>query len=91
MSPVAPHTPIQYITGKAEFCGIDFAVDERVLIPRPETELLVEKVIELGVGSGRDLRILDLCTGSEHCNISDGEALLPSMPGIERGIDKKHN
>jgi release factor glutamine methyltransferase len=71
----APHTPIQYLTGKAEFCGIDFAVDERVLIPRPETELLVEKVIELAMTCGRDMRILDLCTGSGNIAITLTKAL----------------
>ncbi len=38
--------PLQYITGVAEFCGLEFAVDRRVLIPRPETELLVGTVLE---------------------------------------------
>jgi release factor glutamine methyltransferase len=70
MSPVAPYTPIQYITGKTEFCGIDFAVDERVLIPRPETEHLVEKVIELASGCDKELKILDMCTGSGNIAIS---------------------
>ena len=52
--------PLQYITGATEFFGLKFVVDRRVLIPRPETELLVETVIarapatvvEVGVGSG---------------------------------------
>ncbi|MGD0015931.1 MAG: peptide chain release factor N(5)-glutamine methyltransferase [Verrucomicrobiia bacterium] len=60
--------PLQYITGEAEFCGLKFAVDRQVLIPRPETELLVETVLEQlkeGVRSQKsEVRIIDLCTGS---------------------------
>lgn len=60
--------PLQYITGETEFCGLKFAVDRRVLIPRPETELLVETVlnrIKSRVQSAESVvRIVDLCTGS---------------------------
>jgi len=60
--------PLQYITGVQEFWSLDFQVDPRVLIPRPETELLVEQAkerIKYAPGTGGDLfRILDLGTGS---------------------------
>ncbi len=51
--------PVQYVLGKAYFAGRSFRVTPDVLIPRPETELLVQKAIEL-----RPSRVLDLCTGS---------------------------
>jgi release factor glutamine methyltransferase len=55
--------PIQYITGEAEFYGLSFKVNRAVLIPRPETEHLVEKVSELARGLERP-RIVDVGTGS---------------------------
>jgi release factor glutamine methyltransferase len=55
--------PIQYITGEAEFYGLSFKVNRDVLIPRPETEHVVEKVIELARGFERP-RIADVGTGS---------------------------
>jgi len=55
--------PIQYITGETEFYGLPFHVDRSVLIPRPETEHLVEKVISLAAGFEKP-RIVDVGTGS---------------------------
>jgi release factor glutamine methyltransferase len=55
--------PIQYITGETEFYGLPFRVTPDVLIPRPETEHLVEKVVEL-VASFHAPRIVDVGTGS---------------------------
>jgi release factor glutamine methyltransferase len=60
--------PTQYITGHQEFWGLDFEVSPNVLIPRPETEHIVEAVIELacrqGVPNDARLRIADVGTGS---------------------------
>jgi len=55
--------PIQYITGETEFYGLPFHVDRNVLIPRPETEHLVEKVISLAANFEKP-RIVDVGTGS---------------------------
>ncbi|RMG61618.1 MAG: peptide chain release factor N(5)-glutamine methyltransferase [Calditrichaeota bacterium] len=57
--------PVQYILGEAEFYGLSLKVTPAVLIPRPETELLVEKALEEARRFGtRPLRILDVGTGS---------------------------
>ncbi len=59
--------PLQYILGETEFMGLKFAVDKRVLIPRPETELLVEKAVKLTkekFPNEQTISILDIGTGS---------------------------
>ena len=60
--------PTAYITGHREFFGLDFEVDRRVLIPRPETELLVEKTIQIAGDS--DVSIADIGTGSSAIAVS---------------------
>lgn len=62
--------PIQYITNKQEFMKLNFYVDKNVLIPQPDTEILVEKAIEICKNHGNDIKILDLCTGSGAIGIS---------------------
>lgn len=57
------HEPLQYILGSADFYGLTFQVTPDVLIPRPETEHLVDHVVRFGKGRG-PLRCLDLCTGT---------------------------
>jgi release factor glutamine methyltransferase len=57
--------PLQYILGSTEFMGLEFKVDKRALIPRPETEVLVESALEELKGMGMvSPKILDLGTGS---------------------------
>lgn len=61
----AKHKPVWYITGKIEFLGLDLAVNQNVLIPRPETELLVERVLnEVKSKKLKVKSILDMGTGS---------------------------
>ena len=58
--------PVQYVTGIASFCGMEFHIDSNVLIPRQETEMLVETLICHfdAVRSAQKIRILDIGTGS---------------------------
>ncbi len=64
--------PLEYITNKKEFMKLNFYVDENVLIPRQDTEILVEEVIEIA-NKNKDKQkkeILDLCTGSGAISVS---------------------
>ena len=61
--------PIAYIVGNREFMGLDFYVQEGVLIPRPDTEVLVEEVIEIAKNK-EDINILDIGTGSGAITVS---------------------
>lgn len=71
--------PVQYITGVQEFWSLSFEVNPSVLIPRPETELLVERTLEMlkrfAAGENRNPRILDLGTGSGAIAVSLAKAL----------------
>jgi len=53
-----------YLTGKKEFYGLEFNVNPSVLVPRPETETLVEETLKQAEIKNKHIRILDLCTGS---------------------------
>lgn len=61
--------PLQYITGKANFFGLEFIVTPDVLIPRPETELLVEEIIN-SFDKNLPIKILDICSGSGNIGIT---------------------
>ncbi|MCB8816253.1 peptide chain release factor N(5)-glutamine methyltransferase [Desulfosporosinus shakirovi] len=71
----ASNVPLQYILKRQEFMGLSFYVDERVLIPRADSEILVEKWLDLvrqenDEGQDRLIKVADLCTGSGALAIS---------------------
>lgn len=72
----AEHVPLQYIVGETEFMGLKFKVNSSVLIPRQDTETLVEEALKV-VKPG--MRLLDLCTGSGCIVIS----ILHNVPEVE--------
>lgn len=66
----ATRLPLQHITGKQDFMGYEFNVDENVLIPRLDTEILVETVMEYAKLLKGKVSVLDLCCGSGAIGIS---------------------
>jgi len=60
----AQHEPLQHILGKQEFWGLDFKVTPNVLIPRPETELIIESALGIAKHLHGPITMIDLCTGS---------------------------
>lgn len=75
--------PVQYVVGKARFMGMDFTVTQDVLIPRPETEGLVDMITDRWEGKS-DLRVLDVCTGSGCIAVALSRALpFAKVEGID--------
>ena len=69
ISKVAQNIPLQYITNKQEFMKMEFYVDENVLIPRADTEIVVEEAIQI-INENNFANVLDMCTGSGAIAIS---------------------
>lgn len=82
--------PIQYIIGKAWFMGNEYTVNENVLIPRPETEELVEWIVEYAHIIGKPLQILDIGTGSGciaiALKLSDPNSLVTGLDISEKAL-----
>jgi len=64
------HEPFAYIVGNKEFMGFKFLVNKNVLIPRPDTEVIVEKALELIPDECKEYRCLDMCAGTGCIGIS---------------------
>jgi len=93
----AMHVPLQYITGTQQFMGLEFEVDENVLIPRQETELLAEEVLKVCKGK----LVRDICTGSGciiislavlgNLNKAVGTDISPKALEVAERNAKRHN
>ena len=78
--------PLQHITGEQEFMGFSFRVNPHVLIPRQDTEILVETALEK---AENHMRILDLCTGSGCIIISLSKMILEGRTGMGNRVRRK--
>ena len=81
----AEHVPLQYITGEQEFMGLPFKVNSNVLIPRQDTETLVEEALKV-IRTG--MKVLDMCTGSGCILISILKNVL-NVEGVGCDISKQ--
>jgi release factor glutamine methyltransferase len=81
--------PTAYIVGEREFWGLDFLITPAVLIPRPETELIVEATAEIvrGTMSGRSARLADIGTGSGNIAVSVAH-LLPNCTFVATDVSQ---
>lgn len=79
------HIPLQYITGEQQFMGLNFKVNSNVLIPRQDTEILVEEALKV-IRPG--MQVLDLCTGSG-CIIISIMRNVPELMGFGVDISKQ--
>jgi len=96
----AANEPVQYILGKQEFYGLDFQVTPAVLIPRPETELLVEAVLRklpcdkfveiLDVGSGSGILAVTLAHHLPHAEITAVDISVDAIAVARRNAETHH-
>lgn len=81
----AMHIPLQHLTGRQEFMGYVFRINEHVLIPRQDTEILVEEALKYVQA---DMEILDLCTGSG-CILLSILKMVPGLTGTGTDISEQ--
>lgn len=78
--------PLAYLLGKKEFFGLNFTVNKNVLIPRPETELMVEKVLQkIKNSKNQEIILIDIGTGTGCIPISIIKTINPTLPSPTRG------
>lgn len=81
--------PIQYIIGQADFMGEKFIVDESVLVPRDETELLVRKAVEI-IKENNFKSVMDMCTGSGCIACMIAKMSEATVMGVDISTDALH-